>query len=91
MNCVWLSLLKLLSIFCYRAVAQEKVLASASAILATKEPCALNAWMSSLSRLKMKRTPYVSVSHSYSTDTVSFLDSSMHVEEVTCLRHYFYV
>ena len=78
-----LSLLKYLGIFCYRAVAQERVLASASASLATREPCALNAWMSSLPRLKMKRTLYVSVRYSYSTDTMSFLDSSTHVHCVS--------
>ena len=41
---------------------QERVLASALVTSATRENCALNAWMSSSLRFRMKHTPFVSVS-----------------------------
>ena len=46
-----------------RAVVQGRDQESVSADLDTREHCAMNAWMSSLLRSRMKRTPFVNVSH----------------------------
>jgi len=48
---------------CYRVMVHERVLANALVNSVTRENCAVNAWTSSLPRIKMKHIPFVNVSH----------------------------